>query len=58
MEKWGATHNIKKVKGTNPNMESLWEGQGVAYGDGETFHWLLTEKSKQAVIDAWENSFK
>ena len=53
---WGETHNIKRVKGVDVNLQDLWEGQSIVYGDGETFHWLLTEKSKQAVIDAWENT--
>lgn len=44
-EKWGWTHIIEKRKGVSVDLSSLKKGQIVLYGDGKTFHWLLTRKS-------------
>lgn len=44
--KFGATHTIEKRSGTSPTLTDLADNQSVCYGDGKTFHYLLTEKPK------------
>lgn len=43
-ECWGKTHHIEKVWGTTVEMSSLKDNQSVCWGDGETYHFRLTEK--------------
>jgi len=43
-QKWGATHNIEKVMGTTVELDKLGKNQSVVWGDGETYHFLLTPK--------------
>lgn len=43
-EKFGETHHIKKVWGTEPDLRNLNDNESVVWGDGKTYHWLLTEK--------------
>lgn len=42
--KWGETHDIEKVMGTEVDLTLLNDNQSVVWGDGETFHWRLTKK--------------
>ncbi len=51
-EKYFETHIIKKRKGTEVNLKELNDNESVVMGDGETYHWLLTERTK--VEDAEE----
>lgn len=44
LEKYGKTHAIEAVIGTSPKLSSLKNGQSVCYGDGELYHFRLTEK--------------
>ena len=41
---YGKKYNIEPVGGTNPKLKLLDKNQSVVYGDGETYHFLLTEK--------------
>lgn len=41
---YGKKYNIEPVCGTNPKLKLLDSNQSVVYGDGETYHFLLTEK--------------
>lgn len=41
---YGKKYNIEPVCGTNPKLKLLDKNQSVVYGDGETYHFLLTEK--------------
>lgn len=43
--KYGETHTVEKVFGTSPDLRNLKNGQEVMWGDGETYHILLTKKS-------------
>jgi hypothetical protein len=40
---YGKTHNIEAIKGTNVDMSKLEKNQSVCWGDGETYHFRLTE---------------
>jgi hypothetical protein len=42
--KYGKTHNIKKRKGTEVDLTHLNENESVVWGDGKTYHYLLTKK--------------
>ena len=45
-EKWGATHHIQKQRMVGEiELSYLTKHESVAMGDGETFYWLLTEKT-------------
>ncbi len=46
MEKYGGTHTMRKMMGTEPDLTTLDPNQTVAWGDGETFYWLLTKKDQ------------
>lgn len=41
---YGKKYNIEPVCGTNPKLKLFDSNQSVVYGDGETYHFLLTEK--------------
>ena len=45
-QKYGATHEIKKVFATEVDLQTLEKNQSVCWGDGASYHWLLTEKTK------------
>ena len=48
LKKYGETHIVEKIWGTEPDLRNLKKNQSVCWGDGETYHILLTEKeSKQ-----------
>lgn len=42
--KYGETHFIDKIPGTHVELDKLQENQLVCWGDGITFHFLLTRK--------------
>lgn len=42
LEKYGKTHTIEAVKGTKVEMAKLAKNQSVCWGDGESYHFLLT----------------
>lgn len=45
-ERYGATHHIQKARMVGEiELDRLTEKESVAMGDGETYYWLLTEKS-------------
>ena len=46
-QKYGKTHHIKKVFGTHVDLRNLEKNQSVCWGDGETYHWLLTKKEDE-----------
>lgn len=39
--KYGKTHIIEKVEGTEVNLKKLAPDEMVLWGDGETYHWKL-----------------
>ena len=41
-EKYGKTHTIEAVKGTKVEMAKLAKNQSVCWGNGESYHFLLT----------------
>ena len=41
-EKYGKTHTIEVVKGTKVVLAKLAKNQSVCWGDGESYHFLLT----------------
>jgi len=41
-EKYGKTHKIQAVKGTNVKVHKLANNESVCWGDGENYHFLLT----------------
>lgn len=43
-ELYGKTHKIQAVKGVNVDLRNLSSGESVCYGDGKTYHFLLTKK--------------
>ncbi len=45
-DKYGTTHDIKKVYGVEIDLRNLNPNECVCWGDGATYHWLLTEKTK------------
>ena len=45
--KWSKTHHIEKVWGTDVILKNLKPNESVVWGDGETYHWKLTEKTKE-----------
>lgn len=47
VELYGKTHIIEKRKGINVFLPMLKNNQSVAYGDGKSFYYLLTEREKQ-----------
>lgn len=42
-EKYGKTHTIEAVKGTKVVMAKLAKNQSVCWGDGESYHFRLTD---------------
>jgi hypothetical protein len=42
--KWDKTHEITPRRGTSIILEGLKPGESVIYGDGKTFHFLLTKR--------------
>ena len=44
IKKYGETHIIQIVQGTNVCLPELKDNESVCYGDGITFHFLLIEK--------------
>jgi len=42
-EKYGKTHTIEAVKGTKVVMAKLAKNQSVCWGDGDSYHFRLTE---------------
>ena len=42
--KYRFTHTVEKKKGVEIILRNLEENQMVIWGDGETFHYLLTQK--------------
>ncbi len=45
MEKYGATHSVDKRMGCDIDLRTLKENQSVVYGDGETYIWIITERT-------------
>ncbi len=43
-KKYNKTHDIEKVPGTSVRMQDLNDDQSVCWGDGKTYHYLLTKK--------------
>lgn len=43
-ERWGSTHTIEAIKGTKCELWRLKKGESTVWGDGETFHFILTKK--------------
>ena len=41
-EKYGKTHTIEAVKGTQVVLAKLAKNQSVCWGDGESYHFRLT----------------
>ena len=44
-DRWGKTHTIAKIMGTDVDLRNLKDGESVCYGDGKTYHFLLTAKT-------------
>jgi hypothetical protein len=44
---YGKKYDIVKRPGTEVELADLKDGESVCYGDGETYHWLLTERKDQ-----------
>lgn len=44
IEKYGKTHNIEKVAADKNLIHKLKPGQILAYGDGKTYHYIITPK--------------
>ena len=44
-DKWSETHTIEKRMGTDVDLRHLKDGESVCYGDGKTYHFLLTAKT-------------
>lgn len=42
-EKYGKTHKVEAVKGTKAILAKLAKGQSVCWGDGQSYHFRLTE---------------
>jgi hypothetical protein len=42
-EKYSATHTVTARHGTKIDLTKLEKNQSVVWGDGKTFHFLLTE---------------
>jgi hypothetical protein len=42
--KYGKTHHIKKMWGTEVNLKNLEPNESVVMGDGKTYYWKLTTK--------------
>ena len=42
--KYSKTHTVEKKKGTEVDLRNLEANQSVVWGDGETYHYLLTNK--------------
>lgn len=43
-ERYGETHTIEAVLGTTGELEDLEDNQSVCWGDGKSYHFLLTKK--------------
>jgi hypothetical protein len=43
-EKYGKTHLIEKRMGTKIDMTKLKDDESVCWGDGKSYHYLLTKK--------------
>jgi hypothetical protein len=43
--KYGDTHFIEKIKGTNCDFSNYKSNQSSCYGDGKTYHFKLTRKA-------------
>lgn len=43
-QKYGETHTITARLGLKVDLRKLAPNESVCYGDGETFHFLLTKK--------------
>lgn len=52
---WGNTHTYEKRMfsgfGSFINLNDLKKNESIAYGDGETFYWLLTEIQPPEIIE-------
>ena len=46
-QKYSKTHHIKKVFGTDVDLYNLEPNESVVFGDGQTYHYKLTEKTKE-----------
>jgi hypothetical protein len=44
VEKYGKTHTIEKVAATKNLLHKLKDTQILAYGDGISYHYILTKK--------------
>ena len=42
-EKYKNTHTVKKRQGTEVDLRHLNENESVIWGDGKTYHYLLTK---------------
>lgn len=58
-ELYGETHTYMKVSGVVCNLDSLHFGQSVCWGDGETYHWLLTKKKElHKTVAYWKETME
>ena len=44
--KYRKTHQVFKKKGTDVNLQNLEDDESVIWGDGESYHYLIKEKTK------------
>ena len=63
IERWGKEYDITKVTGTEVVLSNLKSNQAVCYGDGKTYHFVLTKlqdhittKDLQAIDQAREEN--
>ena len=49
-DKYGNTHEIEKVDGTVARIMDLDDDQEVCWGDGKTYHFLLTKKRSKCSL--------
>lgn len=44
---YGKNYTYEKIYTTEVNLSQLTKNQSVCFGDGKTYYWLLTKKSKE-----------
>lgn len=55
---YGKTHKIEKRFGTEVILETLEDNQSVCYGDGGTYHYLLTKLDSVATMNDVQGSVR
>jgi len=53
IDKWGRDYYITKAMGTEVVLSTLKENQAVCYGDGKTYHFVLTKKINPPMDKRW-----